>query len=229
MTPSKRWFTMVPTAALALVVLAACGGQQAAPEAPKAPAESTTAPAETSTEAPAATESAPAATESTPAAAAVATEAAPAATESTPAAASAATEAATTEATPAAMTATEAAPAAKAATEATPAATTASEATPAASASGGSAAAQEFTVTSHDIYFEPKELEIPADTDVKVLLPNQGAAPHNFSIDALKISVDMAPGEEKDATINAPAGEYEYYCNVPGHKQAGMVGKLTAK
>ncbi|MFM9105721.1 MAG: plastocyanin/azurin family copper-binding protein, partial [Chloroflexota bacterium] len=23
--------------------------------------------------------------------------------------------------------------------------------------------------------------------------------------------------------------EYEYYCNVPGHKQAGMVGKMTVK
>ena len=91
------------------------------------------------------------------------------------------------------------------------------------------AAAQEFTVTSHDIYFEPKELEIPAGQDVKLVLPNQGAAPHNFAIDALNVSVDMAPGETKDATINAPAGEYDFYCNVPGHKEAGMVGKLTAK
>ena len=59
--------------------------------------------------------------------------------------------------------------------------------------------------------------------------PNAGAAPHNFSIDALKISQDQAPGETYEIAVNAPAGQYEYYCNVPGHKEAGMVGTLTAK
>ncbi len=84
-------------------------------------------------------------------------------------------------------------------------------------------------VESYDIYFEPKELSIPADTDVKVSLPNAGVTLHNFSIDALKISVDIDPGATEETTINAPAGTYEYYCNVPGHKAAGMVGTLTVK
>jgi heme/copper-type cytochrome/quinol oxidase subunit 2 len=82
------------------------------------------------------------------------------------------------------------------------------------------------TVESNDIYFEPAELTISADTDVTVSLPNAGAAPHNFSIDKLGISVDIAPGATEETTINAPAGTYEYYCNAPGHKQAGMVGTL---
>ena len=103
----------------------------------------------------------------------------------------------------------------------------AAEAAPA-DAAAPAAAAADVTVTSYDIYFDPKEVTIPAATDVKFILPNAGAAPHNFSIDALNLSVDIAPGETKDATINAPAGEHEYYCNVPGHKEAGMVGKLTA-
>ena len=30
-------------------------------------------------------------------------------------------------------------------------------------------------------------------------------------------------------TINAPAGTYIFYCGVPGHKEAGMVGTLTAE
>ncbi|MGI8484578.1 MAG: plastocyanin/azurin family copper-binding protein [Thermomicrobiales bacterium] len=29
--------------------------------------------------------------------------------------------------------------------------------------------------------------------------------------------------------MNAKAGTYQYYCSVPGHKEAGMVGKLTVK
>ena len=89
---------------------------------------------------------------------------------------------------------------------------------------------QEVTVESVDIAFIPEALTIPANTDVTFLLPNSGAAQHNFSIDALSISVDQAPGQmDQKVVINAPAGTYEYYCNVPGHKQAGMVGTLTVQ
>jgi mono/diheme cytochrome c family protein/plastocyanin len=99
----------------------------------------------------------------------------------------------------------------------------------AAQASGGgeqAAAGPVFTVTSHDIYFDPKEFTIPANTDVTVELPNEGVTLHDFSIDALGISVSIQPGATESVVINAPPGDYEYYCNVPGHKEAGMVGTL---
>jgi len=82
---------------------------------------------------------------------------------------------------------------------------------------------------SGDIFFEPTEHTIVADTDVTFMLPNEGLAPHNFSIDELEIDIDIAPGAEEDVVINAAAGEYEYYCNVPGHREAGMVGTLTVE
>ena len=85
---------------------------------------------------------------------------------------------------------------------------------------------EEIEIASHDIYFEPKDVTIPADTDVTIVLPNQGVIPHNFSIDALGVSVDLAPGATEETVINAPVGEYEFYCDVPGHKEAGMVGTL---
>jgi len=112
------------------------------------------------------------------------------------------------------------------------AATPATGATPAggeeqAAAGAGAGASEAVEVESYDIYFEPDELSIPADTDVNVRLPNAGAALHNFSIDELGIDVDIAPGATEEVVINAPAGEYEYYCNVPGHKPAGMSGTLT--
>jgi uncharacterized cupredoxin-like copper-binding protein len=116
-----------------------------------------------------------------------------------------------------------ASPAAPAETEATPGA--AAQATPE-TASEPAAAAEPVEVVSYDIYFEPDEVTIPADTDVTFVLPNDGVTPHNFSIDALGVDVDQAPGESQEIVINAPAGEYEYYCNVPGHKEAGMVGTL---
>jgi uncharacterized cupredoxin-like copper-binding protein len=96
-------------------------------------------------------------------------------------------------------------------------------------AAAGQGAGETLVVESYDIYFEPDELSIPADTDVTVQLPNEGAALHNFSIDELGIDVDIAPGAAEETVINAPAGEYEYYCNVPGHKPAGMLGTLTVQ
>ena len=138
-------------------------------------------------------------------------------------------------ATPAAAASTPAAAPVSAATPVTDetsgtAATPAIAASPAA-ASGdtASAAAEPVEVVSIDIAFEPNAVTIPADTDVTFILPNNGAASHNFSIDELGISVDQAPGAVEEITINAPAGTYEYYCNVPGHKEAGMVGTLTVE
>ena len=120
----------------------------------------------------------------------------------------------------------------EAAAEGTPAA--AGEATPVAAdeaapaeAAAPAAAAEPVTIVSHDIYFEPKDVSIPANTDVTFVLPNEGAAAHNFSIPELGVSVDIQPGETKEVVVNAPAGTYEFDCNVPGHKAAGMVGTLT--
>ena len=102
----------------------------------------------------------------------------------------------------------------------------ASGATPEAGGEAGEVA-MEVTVVSNDIFFEPTELTIPANTNVKFILPNEGAAAHDFSIDELGIEEAIAPGETKEVIVNAPAGTYEFYCSVPGHKQAGMVGTLT--
>ena len=96
-------------------------------------------------------------------------------------------------------------------------------------AGGGETVAGTVTVKLEDIFFDPKEVTIPANTPIEFDLPNTGASPHDFSIDALKISQAVEPGESAKVTINAPAGTYEYYCNVPGHKEAGMVGTLTVK
>ena len=86
-----------------------------------------------------------------------------------------------------------------------------------------------MTIVSHDIYFEPKDVTIPANTDVTFVLPNEGVTMHNFSIPDLGVSVDIQPGETKEVVVNAPAGTYAFDCNVPGHKEAGMVGTLIVE
>jgi nitrite reductase (NO-forming) len=86
------------------------------------------------------------------------------------------------------------------------------------------------TVEMIDINFNPKEITIPANTDVTINLTNTGAAVHNFTIDELNVSSgDYAPGQTGTVTINAAPGTYQYYCSIPGHKEAGMVGTLTVQ
>jgi glucose/arabinose dehydrogenase/plastocyanin len=101
--------------------------------------------------------------------------------------------------------------------------------TPAAGAGGAAEAVTIVSGRPSELRFDPAEVTIPADTEVTLSLPNEGALPHNFSIDELGVSETMQAGETKEATITAPAGTYEFYCNIPGHREAGMVGTLTAE
>ncbi|CAN0413773.1 unnamed protein product, partial [Phaeothamnion confervicola] len=106
--------------------------------------------------------------------------------------------------------------------EASPAA---EEATPAAGESAGATTASIDTV---DINFEPKELTIAADTDVKITVTNKGVLQHDFHVDQLDITSKLLNGGETDTvTINAKPGTYQFWCTVPGHKEAGMTGTLT--
>lgn len=111
------------------------------------------------------------------------------------------------------------------------------QASPEASPGASPVAGEQVEIVSHDIYFDPKEVTIPADTDVTIVLPNEGVTLHNFSIDDNKnedlpfepIDIDIDPGATEQVAINAPAGEYYFYCNVPGHEAAGMWGTLTVE
>jgi uncharacterized cupredoxin-like copper-binding protein len=101
------------------------------------------------------------------------------------------------------------------------------EGTPA--SGGGEAAAPGLTLEAVDIAFKPTELSVKADTPTTISITNTGAALHNFSVAELGVSVDIQPGETQTVEINAPAGSYQFYCDVPGHKEAGMVGTLTSQ
>ncbi|MBA2521382.1 MAG: cupredoxin domain-containing protein [Chloroflexia bacterium] len=111
----------------------------------------------------------------------------------------------------------------------TDAATT--EATADATTSDGSAA---VTIDAEDIYFRPNVITLPADTPVTVTFTNQGQIVHNFSVtdrnnpglENLNIVVTLNPGETRTFTINAPAGDYYFFCDQPGHEAAGMRGYL---
>jgi glucose/arabinose dehydrogenase/plastocyanin len=104
-------------------------------------------------------------------------------------------------------------------------------ATPLADTDTGAASATngELTVTMNDMFFDPDRIQIPADTDVRITLENNGDTLHNFTVTDTDISVDVEPGDTGEAVINLPAGKYKVFCNVPGHKEAGMTAQLIIK
>jgi mono/diheme cytochrome c family protein len=64
---------------------------------------------------------------------------------------------------------------------------------------------------------------------VTITMPNQSGTPHNIAIDGLGKGAIVSKGDSTfKATLEA-GKTYVYYCEVPGHKQAGMQGTLTVK
>ena len=109
------------------------------------------------------------------------------------------------------------------------------------SGGGGSSGGASISTTMTDFHFEPTSWTVPAGQEVKLTLKNEGAVEHDWVL--VSTPVDAAttadaqvlfeakagPGETKDFTFTAPAtpGEYQVICNIAGHLEAGMEGKLV--
>jgi len=94
---------------------------------------------------------------------------------------------------------------------------------------GGAPAALDVTIKGQDIKFFPPVLAAKAGQAVNVSYVNEGALDHSFVIDELGVNQAAIPAGQTATFSFTPsaAGTYTYYCNVPGHKVAGMVGTLT--
>jgi len=103
-------------------------------------------------------------------------------------------------------------------------------ASPEASAGASGDASGNVPLTAIDLAFEPKDFTIPANTDVTVNLTNKGAAIHNFfQPDSGADTGQVNPGTSATAVVNLPPGTYQYWCDIPGHKDAGMLGTITVQ
>ena len=114
------------------------------------------------------------------------------------------------------------------------------------------AAAVELSLTATDIAYNVNHIEVIAGEMVKLTLHNEGALEHDFSImemphtgevmaeeaahgsDGHEMTVDpevhvAAPIGDSSSIAFTPSepGEYEFFCTVEGHKEAGMVGTLV--
>lgn len=112
---------------------------------------------------------------------------------------------------------------------------------------GGTASepSTQIGVTLADFKFEPDSFTVPAGQEITLNAENTGNVVHSFVIlqkdksvgtefneeDQINVywETEIPAGGTKDTSFIAPSdpGEYEIVCHVPGHVQAGMVGKLT--
>jgi nitrite reductase (NO-forming) len=68
----------------------------------------------------------------------------------------------------------------------------------------------------------------PGDT-VEITLTNADNILHDFVIDEFSVHSEQIQDLDSKATVTftvGEAGEYDYYCSLPGHRQAGMEGVL---
>src|SRR5438876_11878655 len=77
----------------------------------------------------------------------------------------------------------------------------------------------EFSVT-------PKVIEVA--TGGMLMVTNKGTMPHNLAIEGQNLRTAMLNvGQEADLNLgNLPPGDYTVFCEVPGHREAGMTAHL---
>ena len=94
-------------------------------------------------------------------------------------------------------------------------------------------AAETFTVGALDAFkYDPPTITVTAGEQVNIILDNKGVLEHNFVIDEFNLHVGPVAGGVKSDPHSFPpptAGTYTFYCDVPGHKEAGMTGTLTVR
>lgn len=88
--------------------------------------------------------------------------------------------------------------------------------------------AEEVRVEVDEFSFSPSVLELRAGETVNLVLVNRGQLPHDLTIPALGFSLAVGPGETASAALTPQRpGSYGFFCSVPGHRSAGMVGTLV--
>ncbi len=78
--------------------------------------------------------------------------------------------------------------------------------------------------------FSQAELHARVGETVALRLENSDTQAHYFDIDTLNVHVSIPTGNPALALFTPTTpGTYTFYCHVPGHREAGMVGTLVVK
>jgi uncharacterized cupredoxin-like copper-binding protein len=87
--------------------------------------------------------------------------------------------------------------------------------------------------TTDALRFEPATITVKKGTPVRVTLTNNTALEHDWVVDNLdgkKVQLHAAPKASATTELTpTTSGTYEFYCSIPGHREAGMKGTLTVQ
>ncbi len=117
-----------------------------------------------------------------------------------------------------------------------------------------STGASQITLEVSNLHYQPATIEVTAGQPVKLTMRNNDAVEHDFSIMEIPMATmgaTPAPmaGHDMSGMVTDPQlhmvaamgatntmeftptkpGTYEFFCTVPGHKDAGMKGTLVVK
>jgi plastocyanin len=90
------------------------------------------------------------------------------------------------------------------------------------------AAAPTLAIEAHEFGLAPADPHA-APGDVAIRYKNTGAIEHTLLIDGVAgFKLDVVHGGDVDsATVKLAPGTYTLYCDIPGHRAAGMEAHLT--
>ena len=98
-----------------------------------------------------------------------------------------------------------------------------------ASKSEAAAAGQKVAVTEVEYKITlPKTTFSPGKYSFEVA--NKGTIPHNLTVagpGGTEGTPNTSAGKSSSVTVKLERGSYDFYCSIPGHKQAGMDVKVT--
>ncbi len=88
-------------------------------------------------------------------------------------------------------------------------------------------------IKAREFAFDPKEVSA-RPVEVTFVVKNEGSIEHNFVIeDATRRTVAQIAvievGKTEELKVTLRPGAYAIVCNLPGHKDAGMIGTLRVQ
>ena len=93
---------------------------------------------------------------------------------------------------------------------------------------GGLTAAHPLALTAFDLGFRETELTAAAG-EIEIEYRNEGDLDHTLVFEGVGAATPLKalPQSTEKGTVKLEPGTYVYYCDLPGHRAAGMEGKLT--
>jgi uncharacterized cupredoxin-like copper-binding protein len=86
-----------------------------------------------------------------------------------------------------------------------------------------------INLKAEDIKYDATTMTANVGQPVTINIQNTGALEHSFVIDQFNVKLEhIQAGQSATITFTpTAAGTYAFYCDVAGHKDAGMKGSLT--